>query len=147
MSLQNAKNIWNAAIYGKGGHCPCCGRFGKVYSRKINSTMAKSLIWLAKSPDWVDVPNTAPKSIVRSNQLPTLRWWGLVERKPSGDPKQKHSGIWRVTQSGRDFSNGLINLPQTVNTYAGTPVSFGGPRIKIGQCFKTYYDYQEVMNS
>ena len=32
--------------------------------------------------------------LVRSNQLPTIRWWNLAQRpKDTNDPDLKHSGV------------------------------------------------------
>jgi hypothetical protein len=104
MDLAQLRSDWDRTKSGDGGHCPVCDRWGKIYPRGINRTMARSLIWLAaKSGDgnWVDVPNTAPAWILRSNQLPTLRWWDMVERNDTEkSPENKHSGMWRVTAFG-----------------------------------------------
>ena len=149
--LQELRRKWRNCIEDDGGHCPVCDRWGKVYARSINKTMAFSLLWLmsAKSNDkgWVDVPNVAPKSIVRSNQLPTLRWWGLVERIASSDPSYKHSGMWRVTQKGLDFANHKIMVPHTVFTYKGEVESFGEKHVLLSECFKNNFDYQEIMGT
>ena len=113
--------------------------------------MARSLIWLvnarANAPGWVDVPETAPRWLVRSNQLPTLRWWDLVERIPSTDPDFKHSGLWRATALGRAFYNGTAVLPQFVYTYDGEVERFEGPDITIAECFGKKFSYAEVMSA
>jgi hypothetical protein len=139
---------WRRAIEGDGAECPCCARWGKVYPRHINETMARSLIWLCAAPltgDWVYVPATAPRWLVRSNQLPTLRWWDLVERAASDDKIKKHSGLWRPTQLGRDFAEGKITVPKTVYTYNGTRERYGDKMTTINACFGTHFSYQDVM--
>lgn len=147
MTLLEAKEKWENLIHDKGGECPCCGRFGKIYSRSINETMAKSLIWLAHEHTlWVDVPNKAPRWLIRSNQLPTLRWWELVERHPNDNPKKKHSGFWKATEYGKDFSSGNIHVPEKVFTYAGDVVDVSPENIFIKNCFKTYFDYEKTMD-
>jgi hypothetical protein len=56
-TLEDAKADWLYAINGDGGYCPCCDRWGKIYPRQSNSSMARALIWLvAKGPRWTDVP-------------------------------------------------------------------------------------------
>ena len=150
ITVDVARSIWQHTIEEKGGHCPVCERWGKVYSRAINSTMAHSLIWLCSAPanedGWVDVPNHAPRAVIRSNQLPTLAWWDLVERLENKDSKQKHSGMWRPTQKGFDFVHKGIQVPKTVYTYNNNVEAFGVVQIKIEDCFKEQFDYQQIMN-
>ena len=148
--LKELKEHWRIAIEGEGAHCPVCSRWGKIYARSINKTMAYSLIWLCGATSdehgWVDVPNSNNMRVIRSNQLPTLRWWGLVERRPSNDESKKHSGFWRVTEKGRDFAYGRIAVPQKVFTYDAEVVTHSDQYTRIWECFKTKFDYQEVMN-
>ena len=147
-ALEEARSLWSQIIRGKGGYCPCCDRWGKIYPRKFNSTMARSLIWLATwdgDDGWCDVPNNAPKSIVRTNQLPTTRWWGLSERQLSEDSAAKHSGRWRITDKGRRFATGRITVPREVYTYNAEVLCFGDDLIYIKDAFKTPFDYEQVM--
>ena len=145
-TLEDAKADWLYAINGDGGDCPCCDRWGKIYPRHFNSSMARALIWLVgRGPRWTDVPNTAPKWLTRTNQLPTVRWWGLVVRRESEDPAVKHSGMWRPTRRGIDFAHGRINVPQKVYTYNAQVLRFGEKYIRIDQASKTTFDYEQVM--
>lgn len=124
-TVAEAREAWHTAIHADGGTCPVCERFGKVYVRALNRTMALGLQWLYGENEkkgvreWIDVPNTAPKFVLRSNQLASLRWWGLVERQlPDPDDKtRKHSGMWRITLRGCDFVEGLVAVPFKVHTY------------------------------
>lgn len=149
--LEILRANWRSVIEGDGGKCPCCNRWGKIYKRGINETMARSLIWLvnarANAHGWVDVPEIAPRWLVRSNQLPTLRWWDLVERIPSADPDNKHSGLWRPTDKGRQFYNQTIKVPQFVYTYDGEVEFFGGADVGIDECFGKKFSYADVMSS
>ena len=148
LTLEDVRSLWSQTIRDKGGYCPCCDRWGKIYPRRFNATMAKSLIWLAaweQDDGWCDVPNSAPKSVVRTNQLPTTRWWGLAERQPSGDSAAKHSGWWRVTDKGNRFARGMIAVSKEVFTYNAEVLHFGDDLIYIKDAFKTSFDYEEVM--
>jgi len=145
--MQLARADWRKTIQGGGGVCPCCDRWGKVYARSINKTMARSLIWLAHhSADgtWMDVPKTAPKWLLRSNQLATLRWWGLVQRKPSADDEDKHSGMWRATKAGKAFANNEIAVPKKAFTYNGEVEGFSEETITVDKCVERF-NYHEVM--
>ena len=153
MDLQSLKEDWEHTIHHEGGTCPVCDRWGKVYGRTINMSMARSLIWLCREAsknisEWVDVPNTAPRSVIRTNQLPTLAWWGLVERCPKNDAnKTKYSGLWRPTEKGWKFYRGQINVPHKVFTYNNEVEGFSDNLVFINECFETMFDYQEVMSS
>jgi hypothetical protein len=149
--ISDLRSDWQKTIEHDGGHCPVCDRWGKIYGRNINKTMAVSLIWLASAqPDeegWIDVPIKAPRWVIRSNQLPTLKWWGLVERKPNDkDAKNKHSGMWRATEQGKRFARRDSMVPRRAFTYNDEVLGFSTDEIYIDQCFKDQFDYQEIMN-
>lgn len=150
--IEKLRAIWRGTIESSGGHCPTCDRWGKVYSRPINRTMARALVWLAYAkPDaegWVNVPADAPRWLVQSNQLPTLRWWGLVERKGNeGETKTKHSGLWRVTAAGLDFTHHGVRIPKNVFTYNDTVQGYGTETVTIKDCFTDNFDYNATMST
>ena len=151
MDLAQLRSNWEHTKQNDGGHCPVCDRWGKIYPRGINRTMARSLIWLAsrsEAGNWVDVPNTAPAWVLRSNQLPTLRWWDLVERNDSEkSPENKHSGMWRATEYGKLFAANKISAPSKVFTYNGEVVAKSTDLCNIVSCFEFDFDYHEVFNS
>lgn len=148
--LRDIRAEWRGTIEGDGGHCPCCDRWGKIYARPINRTMARSLIWLHQArrneDGWVDVPATAPRWVVRSNQLPTLRWWNLVERRTAEDDSlNKHSGMWRATELGSQFAIGKIDIPERVFTYNGEVEARSDKTVNIAACFTDLFDYEQTM--
>ena len=145
--LDDLRDNWRIIIDGEGGHCPCCDRWGKVYPRSLNETMARSLIWLAhhsSNEDWVDIPQRGPRWLVRSNQLPTLRWWKLVERLDTEDKTKKHSGFWRATEKGILFAQNRLAVPKKVYTYNAEVEGFSDELITIINCVDSF-DYSEVM--
>ena len=144
--VEELREAWQEITQHEGGHCPVCDRWGKIYARAVNETMARSLIWLAARDGWVDVPRDGPRWVVRSNQLPTLRWWGLVERQENHDPKNKHSGMWRATEKGRGFASNTVSVPYKVFTYNAEPVAWSDAVIHIAECFGTRFDYEAVMS-
>jgi hypothetical protein len=149
--LGGLRLAWRSTIEGDGGYCPVCERWGKIYSRPINKTMARGLLWLCGAPrdedGWVNVPQ-GPQWLVRSNQLATLRWWGLVERcEPSDDPKKKHTGLWRVTAHGEAFALNRVEVPEYVYTYNGEVELFSRETVRIVDCFDDIFDYEEVMRA
>ena len=150
--LHTLRLAWKETIEHDGGHCPVCDRWGKIYGRAINVTMAQSLLWLARAmpegSDWVDVPNSAPRWLVRSNQLPTLKWWGLVERRANTeDSPNKYSGMWRVTSLGLQFASGQTSVPKKVFTYNNVVEGFSQEHVYIKDCGADVFDYQDVMQT
>jgi hypothetical protein len=104
----------------KGARCPCCNKFVKVDKRPLNSSQARALIWMvrmSKPGEWIDMTERAPKFILRTKQHSTMRQFGLLERMPNTTPARKHSGIWRVTQFGRDFVSQRVTVAKFVFIY------------------------------
>jgi hypothetical protein len=130
-----------------GAKCPCCTKFAKRYPRKLNSSMARALIWMVIefTGDWIDMPIRSPRWIQRTKQFPTLRWWGLVERRPNTDPDTKHSGFWRPTEAGIDFANNETEVPQTAVTYDGVLLHLEGPMIDVREALGTKFNYADLM--
>ena len=132
--------------------CPCCDKYVRQYKRKFNSTMARSLIWLVNthrelSDGWVDVPYLAPRWLVQTNQLPTVRWWGLIERHPSTDSATKHSGLWRPTAAGIAFVNRESRIIASAITYNGNVTGFTGDEIDIEDALGEKFNYAEIMGA
>jgi len=150
MDRDQLRKSWRATIEHDGGYCPVCDRWGRIYARNINKTMAHSLMWLCQAGKdengWVDVPTNAPRWLVRSNQLATLRWWELVVRRGNDDPKNKHSGMWKATKLGVDFVHGVQKIPEKVYTYKGDVEVVSQNLVHISECFKEYFDYEQLMN-
>jgi len=148
--LAEMRDNWEVVIGGDGGHCPCCNRWGKIYRRPLNSSMARALLWLTHEPHrgdgWTHVPSSAPTWLLRSSQLPTLHLWGLVE---SSDTKTKlaSSGLWKPTLKGLHFANDICSVPKYVYVYDNTVRGFEGPDIVIQEALGDKYNYAEIMGN
>lgn len=146
--LNRLRGQWRTTAENGGGRCPCCDRWGRVYKRNINETMARSLIWLCGAPaenGWVNVPAHAPRWLIRTNQLPTLRYWDLVQRASAMGSDKKHPGLWRPTQLGRVFARDEVSMPKTVYTYNDQREKYGDEVIRISECFGSHFSYKELM--
>lgn len=122
-TLREAKQ-WLERNKEEGVTCPCCGQFAKVYTRKLNSGMAASLIWLVKrfhiTNDWIDVPATGPIWVQRSRELAKLEHWKLVECKTEPSKRgARTSGLWRPTGEGIHFAAEEVSLPKYARIYDG----------------------------
>lgn len=168
---ENGKSLWKAQGelldgVNEGTHCPCCGRWAKVYKRGINRNMALGLMWIVRNSDrhinygWIDMPKRAPKWMLRSNQFATLRWWGLIERRGNAeyvedgegggdiqkvDKTKKHLGLWRPTRKGIKFANSQIQAPKHVITLFGEPIGFGEDLVMIKECLGEGFSYEDAM--
>jgi hypothetical protein len=135
-----------------GTTCPCCDKYVRRYKRKFNSTMARSLLWLVEAnrliaDGWVNVPYVAPRWLVQTNQLPTVRWWGLIERHPNTDSTTKHSGLWRPTDAGIAFAAKESKIIASAITYNGNVTGFTGGEIDIEDALGEKFDYSKMMGA
>ena len=149
-TLKQAKNYLREN-FDEGTKCPCCGQFVRLYKRRLNSSMSRALVWISgasqSSKDgWVDVLAKAPKWLTKTNQHPTLRWWGLLERMPNDESHKKHSGVWRPTKKGIAFALGETRVPQYIFHYNNKVIGQSDELITISEAFGVKFDYQEMMN-
>lgn len=129
-SLKEAKEKFQEDIKEKQSICPCCDRSAKVYSLTLNNSRIASLVWLhgaglTKEGGWVNVPKSGNVEVLRTNQLSSLKHWGLIQVKINKDAKNKSSGIWRVTELGRSFLRGRKHIPTKVWIYNDERQKFG----------------------
>jgi hypothetical protein len=127
-----------------GIQCPCCDQFCKRYRRKLNSQMARWLIWLyrrASGSEWV----TVRESPVRGGDYAKLALWGLVEQKSNDDETKRTSGVWRITKLGRDFVDGHRFIPSHVMLYNNTIHGWSRACTTIRHALGERFDYAELM--
>lgn len=141
--LAKQRSDWNKSIEADGAHCPCCGKWGKIYKTKLSQHLALCLRWIDQHGDeegWVDVQNTAPRFMLKSKTYPLLEHWGLIE-------SQAHrSGIWRSTLKGADFLAGSNNQPSAVYIYDNKVWGFDAESISFRACFGVHFDFEELMS-
>jgi hypothetical protein len=147
-TLSNLKQAWRQTIEGDGGYCPCCGRWGKINAFYFDQTKALALIWMSKqSGEWIDMPKTAPRWILRGKTFSMAALWGLIEKSGSQDnPKKKSDGLWRLTTKGLDFVSGRITIPRKVFTYDRKAEGFSQEEVYIRDCLDIRFDYWELMS-
>jgi hypothetical protein len=167
-TIGEARAEWDLTIRGKGGYCPCCDKWGKVYRLGISHSMMKALLWMASNhgENWVDMPKQAPRDLIQTYTFASLKWWRLIERlhiekevevvtnEDTGerelvyaDSATKSSGIWRVTPIGMQFAKGLVQVPQYVYLYNDTLKDVSTETVYIKDCVGKKFSYSEIMNA
>ena len=135
----------------KGCFCPCCGRFGKVYKRKLSRPMARGLIWLfrvflADGDQFVSIGDKGPRYVVRSNgSVSSHEWWGLAEEQLNPDEKQRTSGHWKITPKGLQFVRGEIMVPSHCIIFNKSIQGFTEDLISIADALGKPFNYRELM--
>lgn len=134
-----------------GCSCPVCGQFVKVYKRRINSTMARGLIWAnGKSPDepWFHISSLIECiSTSAGGDFAKMRYWGLVEEQyhEVGQGGRKSSGMWRITEKGRNFVNNRVCVPEYALVFDGRVLEMSKNHVDIKSCLGHKFDYNELM--
>lgn len=133
--------------------CRACGQLARSYNRKLNSSMAAALCWLTRQSGdgtpWIDTVSwDVPEYVRRSRELPRLKLWGLAEPKPvEPGSKKKTSGFWRITDKGRDFALGKVNVPSHARVWLDSvrENGFSEDRISVQDALGRHFDYRELM--
>jgi len=148
--LSKLKNDYRDVLESSGGDCPCCGRFGKYNGYSITKTDARALIWILVNGDkhgWVHMPTQAPREFMRAKSFTNLRYWALIENHPNDNKEIKGSGLWRVTNKAVKYISGEMQLPKKAFVFDRTLIGFSEQQVYFSECFKDYFDLQQVMNS
>ena len=142
--LDRMRVSWWKAAEGQGAICPCCDRKGKVYRIKLHRTFAYALRWTylnGEKDGWVDVQNKGPRFILKSKNYGMLTHWGMLESAGN------RSGLWRVTQKGKDFMDNLITVPSSIFIYDNKAWGESDEQVSFQGCFKEAFDYDEMMSA
>lgn len=131
------------------GHaCPCCTQFAKVYRRKINSTMARTLIRIARADS-----SQGFGTFIHTASLPgdtheasQLSWWDLIEEERVRRPDGGRAGHWRLTNVGRLFVLARISVAKYAHIYDGRVLRMSGEPITIHQALGAKFNYHELMH-
>ena len=153
--LNQLRREWHLTIDGDGGRCPCCDRWGKIYSYRLTGSMAATLRWLCEqSPtgEWINMPENGPRWALRGYQFATLEKWGLLERnslskKEAEEADVKHSGFWRPTENGRKFDEGALAVPKIAFIYNNAVLRFSEQLVFFNDCLGKKFSYLATMGA
>lgn len=134
------------AHWEEGVECPCCGQFVKLYKRKLNTSMAMFLISLYKltaNGEYVHAGTALGKSF--SMDYATLRHWQLIEEEWNTDETKRRSGHWRITEKGKAFVSGKLQVPSHVHLFNNKLVGWSDAQTDIRVALGKRFDYAELM--
>jgi hypothetical protein len=146
--LSEAKELFLQQV-DKGTHCPCCGRYTKVYRRKLNAGLALFLIRASRKygDKWFHVNHDVKDHREFNADYGKLEYWGLIEPMSPTD-KRPTSGYWRVTDKGRQFVRGEIALPAYMLVLNNKVLEAAQACIDIRDALRSGgFDYAELMNA
>jgi len=136
--------------------CECCGGRSKVYAYKLGS-YARVLCWMAHmdrvsknssgDPLFWHVPSSG--AINGGGDYAKLRYWDLIAPQPTNsDPKKRSSGMWKLTDLGRDFVYERTSVSSTCyyRHPEGGVIGFEPEQIGIRDALGKHFDYQALMN-
>lgn len=148
-SLEQARQEYRDVLKNNGGKCPCCRRWGKINGYQINSTQVRGMIWMLKNfrrDEWVDL-GKAPRWVLRSKSLATLHHWDLLETKKKTSEDARGSGLWRLTQLGRDFIYCRVTMPKYAFVFNNRLEKFSREQTDAVQALGKKFSYDELMNT
>lgn len=144
-SLQDAKDLTlKKARRPRGVACPCCSKFVKVYTRKFNSCMARTMVYTYKyfksNKGYLDVAHYMLEQLPGwvPSDYGKLVWWGLME-------VGEDSGMYRMTERGKLFVEQAIQIPEFAREYRSEVESFSESTIDIESALGEHFNYQELM--
>lgn len=138
--------------YGKGCVCPCCNQFVKLYKRKLNTSMAHTLIRLfRKGEEYYHITDIlgVKYGVGTGSELSKLVHWELVSEleKDPKDTRTRTSGFWKITEKGKKFVQNELKVPMYILLYNSQLRGFTGREIDIFEALGNKFNYRELMSN
>lgn len=159
-TIGELRSLWQKVSEGHGGDCPVCDRWGKVYSISMTGSLVRALGWLYKEhvstgSEWINVPTVAPRYVMRSYAITSLKYWGFVKQCPP-EPvigkkgkvtkaKTKTSGLWAITPEGKAFVLNRMAAPKKVFVYADHVRGYSKDTVSAKEVMDKQFDYDAMM--
>lgn len=114
-----------------GVKCPVCGQHAQAYRRSPTGAMIRVLGRMLVEQD-ARVRDQLGRSFVHlasieqeTRDVATLQYWELIEQHPN------ERGLWRVTEKGELFLQGLTEIPKYAHVYRGNVYGHTGEKIRV----------------
>jgi len=138
----------------EGTKCRVCNQNVKMHKPTITKDMALCLINLYKlnniNPNkiWWHVSSDIKVSFKVSGAFAKLRHWELIEMMPkdSTNKEKRTSGLWRITDKGKDFVELRCTVNKYIKLYNATLYGHDGEQVDIRSCLTEKFNYTELMN-
>jgi hypothetical protein len=155
-AIAEAQERLEEAAIGKGTNCPCCGQFVKVYKRKLYTVMAMALVHIYQDhcihgfTGYIHVPSllNGKGVVARGGDYTKLEYWGLIEaQQHERNDGSTRTGMWRITQMGRDFVEDKMRVPSHIFLYNNQLVGMDVEMISIREALGQEFDYGALMQA
>lgn len=112
-ALGDARAWLREQVTARGGRCPCCSQFARVYRRRIAARMARDLVVMHRTAgdSWFRIPDVLGYP---GGDAAKLRYWSLIDPETEESTDGNRRTRFRVTGRGREF----IHAGRTVPKYA-----------------------------
>ena len=140
----------------KGLRCPCCDRIVKTYKYPMNVGLARAMIAayritkeLQPADGWFHLQRQFTSHLgLNANSLcySRLKWWGMLESSTQTPSEDKNAtGSWRITEKGKQFVEGAILVPESIQVYDNNLVGISDGYIDIHTALTVAFNYSELM--
>lgn len=141
--------IWLRQQKNMQGMCSCCGRFAKIYRRRLHATLARQLI------DFYQIgggDRYLHSSVIArgsgNSDFTIAKHWGLIYPDTGQQPlpEKKSAGRWRLSSEGIKFVLNGNSIAKYAYIYQDEVIGFSDETVTISQCLKEKgFDYNELM--
>lgn len=138
-------------IDGHDGDCPACGRYCKVYHRKLHSGIARQLIALHRFASTMLEGEFVHSSAIRKvcggyADFTLAKHWGLVRARVNiSEPNKKDNGYWQLTADGVAFVRGHIEIAKYLYLFDDQAIGQSEETVDIREVLGKKFNYAELM--
>lgn len=150
-TLDEAREFIADGMMEPGGvDCPCCSQKVKLYSRHLNSGMARALIAIYHEEEHGKYFEVCKRLLANQSinamalEFSKLKFWELIEKSPS-EKGAVTAGNWRITDRGVAFVEGLLEVPRTAFVFNNKLMAYSEDVTDINKALADKFDYEELM--
>lgn len=146
MTLGAARDELTARLEA-GQTCPCCSKPSRIYRRKVNVQMVRTLIELYRrhGMEFAYLPPIRRAVGADNREESKLAYWGLIEEEATRREDGGRAGYWRVTSAGESFVLGHATIPKYARIYGRRLLGVYGDPVTIRDALGTAFNYSDLM--
>lgn len=141
ITVDEARQQHSESLKSNGSRCVCCGRWNQVYKRPISKSMVRVLFRL------YDLDREQPGKFfhvcddvgTQDGEYGQMEFLGLIQASPDKD------GHWRITDKGKAFREGSIEVPERVITLNDRLLGFSERTVSIERAAGKEFDLVELL--